>query len=58
MTASMTWYGRMQLETHKRYCYRKVGERPLPKPQSCQGHVWAGISKSGATEVCVFEGIN
>ena len=50
----------VQLETHKRYCYRKVGERPLPKPRAkhpVKVHVWAGISKSGATEVCVFEGI-
>ena len=43
----------VQLETHKRYCYRKIGERPLPKPV----HVWAGISKKGPTAVCIFEGI-
>ena len=49
----------VQLETHKRYCYRKEGERPRPKPRAkhpVKVHVWAGISKEGATEVCVFEG--
>ena len=49
----------VQLETHKRYCYRKEGEQPRPKPRAkhpVKVHVWAGISKEGATEVCVFEG--
>lgn len=50
----------VQLETHKRYCYRKEGEAPLPKPRPkhpVKVHVWAGISKQGATQVCIFEGI-
>lgn len=50
----------VQLETHKRYCYRKEGSKPRPKPRAkhpVKVHVWAGISKQGATEVCVFEGI-
>jgi len=34
----------VQLETHRRFCYRKE-------------HVWGGISKQGATQVCIFEGI-
>lgn len=49
-----------QLETHKRYCYHKKGEKPHPKPRAkhpVKVHVWAGISKAGATQVCVFEGI-
>ena len=50
----------VQLETHRRHCYRKEGEKPNPKPRPkhpVKVHVWAGISKKGATEVCVFEGI-
>lgn len=50
----------VQLETHRRFCYRKQGERPLPKPRPkhpIKVHVWAGISKKGPTSVCIFEGI-
>lgn len=50
----------VQLETHKRFCYRKEGRKPRPKPRAkhpVKVHVWAGISKQGATKVCVFEGI-
>lgn len=50
----------VQIETHKRFCYRKEGERPRPKPRPkhpTKVHVWAGISKKGATQVCIFEGI-
>lgn len=50
----------VQLETHRRHCYRKEGEKPNPKPRAkhpTKVHVWAGISKKGATKVCVFEGI-
>ena len=50
----------VQLETHKRYCYRKDGEKPLPKPRPkhpIKIHVWAGISKRGATKLCLFDGI-
>ena len=50
----------IQLETHRRFCYRKDGEQPRPKPRPkhpLKVHVWAGISKQGATQVCVFEGI-
>ena len=46
----------VQIETHKRYCYRKEGQKPRPK-HPVKVHVWAGISKQGATEVCIFEGI-
>ena len=45
--------------SHQRYCYRKKGERPRPKPRlkpPTKVHVLAGISKRGATGVCVFEG--
>ena len=50
----------VQLETHKRFCCRKKGEaaRPKPRPKHpVKVHVWAGISKRGATGVCIFEGI-
>lgn len=50
----------VQIETHKRYCYRKEGHKPRPKPRPkhpVKVHVWAGISKQGATKVCIFEGI-
>ena len=50
----------VQLENHRRFCYRKDGEKPRPKPRPkhpIKVHVWAGISKKGATAVCIFEGI-
>lgn len=50
----------IQLDTHKRYCCRKEGEAPRPKPRPkhpIKVHVWAGISKKGATGICIFEGI-
>ncbi|SMN12493.1 hypothetical protein SPBRAN_1148 [uncultured Candidatus Thioglobus sp.] len=50
----------VQIETHKRYCYRKVGQQPRLKSRPkhpTKVHVWAGISKKGATKVCIFEGI-
>ena len=50
----------VQLETHRRRCYRKEDEKPRLKPRPkhpVKVHVWAGISKKGPTSVCVFEGI-
>lgn len=50
----------VQLESHRRYSYRKTGEKPRLKPRPkhpIKVHVWAGISKKGATGVCIFEGI-
>ena len=49
----------IQLDWHKRYCCRKEGEKPRPKPRPkhpIKVHVWAGISKKGATGICIFEG--
>ena len=49
----------VQLETHRRRCYRKEGEKPRLKPRAkhpIKVHVWGGISKKGATAVCIFEG--
>ena len=50
----------VQIETHKRLCYRKEGQKPRTKPRPkhpTKVHVWAGISRLGATQVCIFEGI-
>ena len=50
----------VQLETHRRRCYRKEGEKPRPKPRPkhpTNVHVWAGISKKGPTGACIFDGI-
>ena len=50
----------VQIETHKCFCYRKEGQKPRPKPRPkhpVKVHVWAGISKKSAIEVCIFEGI-
>lgn len=50
----------VQLENHRRFCYRKEGEKPRTKPRPkhpIKVHVWAGISKKGPSAVCIFEGI-
>lgn len=50
----------IQLETHKRYCCRKLGEKPRCKPRAkhpAKVHIWAGISWNGRTKLCVFKGI-
>ena len=50
----------VQLETHKRMCYRKEGEKPRTNPRPkhpVKVHVWGGISRRGATAVCIFEEI-
>ena len=49
----------VQLECHRRHCFRKQNEKPRLKPRPkhpIKVHVWAGISKRGATRVCIFEG--
>ena len=50
----------VQLENHRRFCCRKHGQRPKPKPNPkhpVKVHVWAGISKQGRSQICIFEGI-
>ena len=50
----------IQLDCHRRYCCRKEGEKPRPKPRPehpTKVHVWAGISKREPTGICIFEGI-
>ena len=47
----------VQLESHRRHSYRKVGEAATLKPRPkhpLKLHVWAGISRRGAT---IFSGI-
>ena len=49
----------IQLETHRKRCYRKKGEKPQNKPRPKHPpkvHVWAGISSRGATNICIFTG--
>lgn len=51
----------IQLETHRRFCCRKQGQVAKPKPRAkhpvkVHVHVWAGISKKGATPICIFDG--
>ena len=50
----------VSLEQYRRTCYRKVHEpfkrKPRPK-HSLKVHVWEGISRKGATKVCIFDGI-
>ena len=50
----------ISLQQFRRTCYRKIGEpaKRKPKPKHpLKVHVWAGISRHGATKICVFEGI-
>ena len=50
----------IQLDCHRRYCCRKEGKKPRPKPHPkhpTKVHVWAEINKKGATGICIFEEI-
>ena len=50
----------VKLDNHGRLCFRLRGEpRTLkPKPKHpVKVHVWAGISKQGATQICIFTGV-
>ena len=50
----------VQLHNNKSSCYRLIGagNRQLPKPKHpLKVHVWAGISRRGATPIFIFEGI-
>ena len=49
----------IQLECYRRHCFRKANEQPRLKPRPkhpLKVHVWAAISKKGASTVCIFEG--
>lgn len=50
----------LQLESHKRKCYRKDGQKKKLKPKPkhpLKVHVWGGISILGAPLLCIFDGI-
>ncbi len=48
----------IEMEAHKRFCCCKQGQAPKSKPKHpLKVHVLAGISRSGATRICIFEGI-
>lgn len=50
----------ISLQQFRRTCYRKIDEpaKRKPKPKHpVKVHVWAGISRLGATKICIFEGI-
>ena len=47
----------IQLENHRTFSYRKVGAPPKPKAKAKHPYkvmVWAGISKRGATNICIL----
>ena len=50
----------VQMEPHRRFCWRKKGQKPRYKPRPkhpVKVHVWAGISWNGATTAGIFDGI-
>lgn len=50
----------ISLEQYRRTCYRKIDKptKRKPKPKHpLKVHVWAGISRQGATKICIFDGI-
>ena len=50
----------ISLQQYRRTSYRKINEptKRKPKPKHpLKVHVWAGISRNGATEICIFDGI-
>ncbi len=50
----------VQLESHRRFCCRKNGQKPRNKPRPkhpTKVHVLGGISWNGRTEICIFDGI-
>ena len=50
----------IQLDNHGRLCFRLRGEPRVLKPKPkhpVKVHVWAGISKQGATQICIFTGV-
>ena len=49
----------VQMETHRRTCCYKRGQKPRYKPKPkhpLKVHVWTGISYCGRTSSCIFEG--
>ena len=49
----------VQLENHRTFSYRKAGAAPKPKARPKNPYrimVWAGISRKGATNICLIKG--
>ena len=49
----------VQLESHRRHSYRKIGEPATLKPRlkhPLKLHVWAGSSRRGPTPIVIFSG--
>lgn len=49
----------VQIDTYRRYCCYKRGQKPRYKPKpkhTVKVYVWAGISHRGRTRLCIFEG--
>ena len=46
----------ISLAHYRRTCYRKLDE-PTKRKAKPKVHMWAGISRHGATEICIFDGI-
>ena len=49
----------LSLEQYRRTCYRKIDELTKRKPRPkhpLKVHVWAGVSRHGATKICIFDG--
>ena len=47
----------IQLESHRRHAFRKKNQAPKLKPRPkhpVEVHVWAGISKRGATRIAII----
>ena len=50
----------VSLQQYQRTCYRKIDELTKRKPKRkhpLKVHVWAGISRHGAREICIFDNI-
>ena len=50
----------ISLQAYRRTCFRMANEptKRKPKPKHpLKVHVWGGISRSGATKICIFDGI-
>ena len=46
----------ISLQQFRRTCYEPAKRKPKPK-HPLKVNIWAGISRSGATKICIFEGI-
>ena len=48
----------VSLEQYRRTCYWKINEPTKRKPKHpLKVHVWAGVSRHGATKICIFDDI-